>query len=85
MPERPDILHPPVRLADDVHRLALRLEHAELLRGLDDLIRSAAEATSLSAPLGNAIEAWAEGVRGHEDRENRLIEDAFDLDVGPGD
>ena len=35
--------------------------------------------------LGSAIAVWIDSVRWHEDRENRLIEDAFDLDLGPGD
>lgn len=63
----------------------LAAEHEELLHALDELIRTAGQATSLTPSLGDAIEAWAEGIRGHEDRENQLIEDAFDLDLGPGD
>ena len=65
--------------------LHLMAEHKELLRSLDGIIEEAGGAISLNAWLGNAIGAWTDRVRRHEDRENELIEDAFDLDLGPGD
>ena len=73
--------HP--RLEQAVQRLAA--EHAELLRSLDELKRAAAGPGRSNGHLGGAIAVWIDSVRWHEDRENRLIEDAFDLDLGPGD
>jgi DNA-binding transcriptional ArsR family regulator len=71
------------RLEGAVYRLAA--EHVDLLRALDALIRTAAGDTRFDARFGNEITAWAESLERHEDRENRLIEDAFDLDLGPAD
>ena len=71
------------RLEGAVFRLAA--EHVDLLRALDALIRTAAGDTRFDARFGNEITAWAESLERHEDRENRLIEDAFDLDLGPAD
>jgi hypothetical protein len=63
--------------------LQLAAEHSELLRSLDGIICEAARATDLDAGLRGRIITWAGALGRHEDRENRLIEDAFDL--GPGD
>jgi hypothetical protein len=65
--------------------LHLAAEHAELLRTLDTVIRESVGATELDARLRDKIAVWVERFHSHEDRENRLIEDAFDLDIGPGD
>ena len=73
--------HP--RLEHSVQRLAA--EHAELLRSLAELKQATAGETRFNTRLGAAIAVWVDSVRWHEDRENRLIEDAFDLDLGPGD
>jgi hypothetical protein len=60
-------------------------DHAELLKSLDDIIVETGRATAVDDRLRNRILAWLDGVHRHEDRENRLIEDAFDLDLGSND
>lgn len=63
----------------------LRDDHADLLRALDGVIHNATRAISVEDPLREQVRNWLGELRQHEDRENRLIEDAYDLDVGPGD
>jgi hemerythrin-like domain-containing protein len=60
-------------------------EHAGLLEALDVLIAEASRATTVDDRLCKRISAWLESVRSHEDRENHLIEDAFNVDIGPSD
>jgi hypothetical protein len=67
---------------------AIRLlaeEHAGLLQSLDDIIAEAIRTTAVDDRLRNQITAWLERIHTHEDRENRLIEDAFDFDIGAND
>ena len=71
------------RLERAIHQLAE--EHGELRKSLDGLIREAGDATSLGDGLQEAIRTWIECVRQHEARENDLVQDAFDLDIGPED
>jgi hypothetical protein len=60
-------------------------EHGQLRRSLDALIGKAAAATSLGDTLREEIREWVERVREHEDRENDLVQDAFNLDIGVED
>jgi chromosome segregation ATPase len=60
-------------------------EHAGLLQSLDDIIAEAIRTTAVDDRLRKRITTWLESVHNHEDRENRLIEDAFELDIGTND
>jgi len=60
-------------------------EHRQLAQSLDSLIGDAREATSLGDPLRNEVREWIGRVREHEGRENDLIQDAFNLDIGAED
>lgn len=63
----------------------LAAEHPQLLQSLDAIVRDASRATAIDDRLRREITDWMEGIHQHEDRENRLIEEAFDLDIGPSD
>jgi hypothetical protein len=71
------------RLERTIQQLAE--EHGQLTRSLDALIKEAGKATSLGDALREAILSWIECVRQHEARENDLVQDAFDLDIGVED
>ena len=60
-------------------------EHGQLRRSLDALIGEATAATSLGDTLREEIREWIERVRQHEIRENDLVQDAFNLDIGGED
>ena len=71
------------RLERTIEQLAA--EHGQLKQSLDALVREAGAATSLSGTLQNEIREWVERVRQHEIRENDLVQDAFNLDIGAED
>jgi DNA-binding transcriptional ArsR family regulator len=60
-------------------------EHRQLARSLEVLTEQARTATSLEAPLREEVRGWVERVRRHEARENDIVQDAFNLDIGPED
>ncbi len=60
-------------------------EHCLLTQSLEALLGIARTATSLDDTLREEIRRWIEHVRQHEFRENDLIQDAFDLDIGTKD
>jgi iron-sulfur cluster repair protein YtfE (RIC family) len=60
-------------------------EHGLLKQTLESLIKQASTATSLSSALRQEVHQWIERVRQHEARENRLVQDAFGLDIGAED
>lgn len=60
-------------------------EHRQLAQSLDALIEQARVATSLDEAFREKVRAWVEGVRQHEVRENDLVQDAFNLDIGAED
>jgi hypothetical protein len=57
-------------------------EHHQLTQSLDALIGEARAAASLDDTVRAEVQRWLECVRRHEVRENDLIQDAFDLDIG---
>jgi hypothetical protein len=60
-------------------------EHRALAESLEVLIKQARAATTLDDPFREAIRRWVERVREHEARENDLVQDAFNLDIGAED
>jgi hypothetical protein len=63
----------------------LREEHDELWKSLADLIRQAGTLPALNDPFRQDLQAWIARVRDHEARENRLVEDAFNVDETAAD
>jgi hypothetical protein len=60
-------------------------EHCLLTESLDALLMQAKAAENLEDTLREGIREWIKRVRRHEIRENDIIQDAFDLDIGPED
>jgi hypothetical protein len=71
------------RLERTIQQLAR--EHRQLAQSLEALIAQARAATDLHDRLQVAVREWVERVRQHEMRENNLVQDAFDLDIGAED
>jgi hypothetical protein len=71
------------RLERTVQQLAD--EHRQLAESLEGLVKECGAATNLGDPLRQAVRAWVERVRHHEARENDLIQNAFNLDIGAED
>jgi hypothetical protein len=63
----------------------LREEHRELVQSLDTLIEELKAKEKLNEAGRHKIVRWIERVRAHESRENELLEDAFEEDLGAGD
>lgn len=62
---------------------SLQQQHDELRQSLDELLAATAELTLQE--LKSAIRSWIQHLLSHEARENRLVIETFDFDVGPGD
>lgn len=60
-------------------------EHRRLAQSLDALIGEAKAATSPTDVLREQAREWVGRVRQHEVRENDLVQNAFNLDMGPED
>ena len=71
------------RLERKIEQLAE--EHRELAQSLERLIEHAGAATSLDDPFREEVRGWVERVRQHEVRENDVVQDAFNLDIGAED
>ncbi len=71
------------RLERTIQQLAE--EHRQLGQSLDALIGEAGAATSVGDALREGIREWIECIRQHEVRENDLVQDAFNLDIGAED
>jgi DNA-binding transcriptional ArsR family regulator len=71
------------RLERTIQQLAE--EHRQLAQSLAVLLEQARAATSLDDPFREAVRRWIERVREHEARENDLVQDAFNLDIGAED
>jgi hypothetical protein len=71
------------RLEREIKRLAE--EHRELAQALDALIGKAKELTNLDHPFRDEIRQWIVTVGRHETREDELVQDAFNLDIGAED
>ncbi len=71
------------RLERTIQQLAE--EHQELRQSFDALIGEATAATSLDAVLRDEVWQWIDSIRRHEARENDLVQDAFNVDIGAED
>jgi len=60
-------------------------EHRKLLQKLDDILAEMEYPQPALEPLQRQVRLWVHDVRGHEIRENDLIQDAFVHDLGAGD
>jgi hypothetical protein len=63
----------------------LREEHVQLLRSLDTLLDVARRDGAAPDGLGERVLAWAREVRRHESEENRLYQDAFNIELSAED
>ena len=71
------------RLERTIQQLAE--EHGQLRQSLDVLVEEVGAATSLDDALRDHIREWIARVRRHEERENDLVQDAFNLDISAED
>lgn len=60
-------------------------EHRKLVQELDDLLAKVEQPHSPLDTAQRRVRLWIHDVRGHEIRENHLIQDAFVHDLGTGD
>ena len=60
-------------------------EHSQLRSSLEELIGEARVTSSLGGLLRERIRTWVKRVRQHEMRENDVVQDAFNLDIGAED
>lgn len=63
----------------------LRSEHLVLSEGLDNLIEDGLVSRCPIQELRKRTLEWLSLIRFHESRENRLLQDAIDLDIGTED
>lgn len=63
----------------------LAKEHGQLLKSLDIVLEETFTAPCIDETIGAKISEWINQVRQHEARENQLVQDAFNLDIGPED
>jgi hemerythrin-like domain-containing protein len=71
------------RLEHTIEQLAA--EHRQLAQSLDAIIKRAKDAPSLDPALRDQIREWIASVRQHEAREDDLVQNAFNLDIGAED
>jgi hypothetical protein len=60
-------------------------EHQHLAGALEALIERVRTATCLDEALRAAVRDWLDHLRRHEVRENLLVQEAFNVDIGPED
>jgi len=60
-------------------------EHRQLAQSLDRILGEAKAAMGLEDALREEVQGWVKRVRQHEAREDNLIQDAFNLDIGAED
>lgn len=63
----------------------LKDEHARLILGVKELLATARGGANADSGFPTKVREFIEQVRGHETRENLLIEDAFNRDTGAKD
>jgi hypothetical protein len=75
-----EVVEPRPHLAREAEEL--HDQHRHLLQSLDELIR---EAGGPAPELADKVAAWLAELQGHESRENRLIQTAFNQDIAAED
>lgn len=60
-------------------------EHVRLRLALEGLAEACAAATSIDAPIRERLKAFIATMRAHESREDDLIQEAYNRDIGPAD
>jgi hypothetical protein len=60
-------------------------DHRRLAQAMDALVEEARDAPRLDEAFRARVRAWMEELRKHEDRENDLVQDAFNTDLGGED
>jgi hemerythrin len=63
----------------------LRQEHRDLARSLKTVLAAAREGTAAEEAVRQEVRHWINSVRKHERHENRLVQDAYNVDLGPED
>jgi hypothetical protein len=63
----------------------LGVEHGQLMKTMDRLVTRASRAEKPDDKLRGDVLQWLDQIRNHEHRENELVEDAFNTDLGAGD
>jgi hypothetical protein len=56
-------------------------EHGQITQSLDSLIGETRGSGEIRDGFREKLRAWIKGVRGHEARENELVQGAFNLDI----
>jgi hypothetical protein len=74
------VRHREPRLGHSIDELAK--EHGQLLNEMDVLLTEVAVASTINESLSMKVSEWINHVRQHETRENHLVQDAFNLDIG---
>jgi hemerythrin-like domain-containing protein len=65
--------------------LQLAAEHRELAQAVAALLEQARAVRDLDGKVRDAVREWIARVRRHETRENQLVQDAFNRDIGSDD
>jgi hemerythrin-like domain-containing protein len=60
-------------------------EHRQLTRSLQALIATANADATVDEAFRTEVRKWIDHIRRHEKRENDLVQEAFNLDIGPED
>lgn len=63
----------------------LRQEHDRLAGSLQELVRHCQHAITIEPELVAEIQGWMHRLRDHEARENKLVQETFNLETGAGD
>ena len=63
----------------------LQGEHFRLLNEVERIVVDVESATALGPELTNQFEAFASEFTRHEEEEDRVLQDAFELDIGAED
>jgi hypothetical protein len=74
--QRPSLAHAIDQLAQ---------EHGQLAQALEGLLAEADTAADVTDMFRDRVHRWVSAVRKHEERENDLVQDAFNLDIGTKD
>jgi len=78
-----DVLKRKPNLERDVERL--QSDHRQLTETLEQLVTEAQANVVLDETWYRTLEGWLTEIKGHEIRENELIQDAYNLDISAED